>query len=76
MWTCGRCGNSFDDLFCTGCGGPGHHGTCADDELGLGNVCGECWAILSHVEGVIGCASGCDCEVVHRDALRVAVQEG
>jgi hypothetical protein len=67
---CDRCGRK-DFLYCTGCGNLAH-GRCPEDVAGRGDVCGECWAILSHVDGVISCASGCDCEIQYADFLREA----
>ena len=72
MYTCDRCGESVDDLTCTGCAHPGHQHRpwgCPDDIDGLGDVCSRCWAILSHVEHMISCASGCECVDLHGDDI-------
>lgn len=60
--TCDRCGDYANptDLYCTACGDVAH-GPCDDGDHEHGDVCGRCWAVLSHVEGEIDCASGCSC---------------
>lgn len=67
---CDRCGDEADDLYCSGCGDVGHQshpGECQWDKDEIGDVCSRCWAILSHVEGRIGCASGCTCRKDYPD---------
>ena len=66
--TCDRCGDDADETCCTGCGSPDHD-TCDLDEEGLGAVCGRCWAVLSHVEHVIDCASMCRCREDYPDVV-------
>jgi hypothetical protein len=68
---CDHCHRPSWPLYCAGCGNPAH-GRCSEDKLRLGALCGECWAILSHVEGVLSCASACDCERLYADFLREA----
>jgi hypothetical protein len=71
---CDRCGHRPmwpDSVYCEACGDVWHR-RCPTDRRRHRALCPECWAILAHVERVISCASGCDCEERYAGLLREA----
>jgi hypothetical protein len=58
---CDRCWRDVSLTYCTGCGNTAHPDERCWDGISYDAVCKPCWAILSHVKGVISCPSGCDC---------------